>query len=406
MQHRGIAKRVYIFDDYITSLRNGIGVYVRELSHCLSTIGCTVTLIVLNSKYEDFTMRENRGVYYLYIPVFPDRSSIIPEKNKIVCRFLRLYIEDNTDNVFFFNHSPANALMKEIKQYFPSSKLIYTIHDLSWCSSLLGNAFLMEQIIGQKRKNREVLENWKMQLQTMDMADAVVCLSEDALHSLGKTSPFPSSRIHLIPNALRIDKRKFPTATKQELRKRVGISPNEIILLFVGRMTKAKGVVALLKALSALRDYYNIRLAIAGSLATIDLNSFTEVMPSVIYLGHIKKEKLYQWYKIADIGMVTSYTEQCSYVGLEMMSHRLPVIASDGFGVRCMFRNEINAVTACIGDRTSDNEYVRNIVNAVKELADDDELKMQLALKAQKILEQRYSIKIMKANYKRLLLSF
>lgn len=104
--------------------------------------------------------------------------------------------------------------------------------------------------------------------------------------------------------------------------------------------------------------------------------------------------------------MITSYTEQCSYVGLEMMSHGLPVIASDGFGVRCMFRNEINAVTACIGDRTSDNEYVRNIVNAVKELADDDELKIQLALKAQKILEQRYSIKIMKANYKRLLLSF
>lgn len=405
MQHRGIDKKVYIFNDFITSQRNGIGVYVKELSHCFNAIGCTVTLIVLNSKYENCTMRKNRGVYYLYLPAFPDRSSILPERNKIICRLLRLYIEDSEDNIFFFNYSSDYALMEEIKHYCPNSKLIYVIHDLSWCSSLLGNAHLMEQIIGQKRKNREILENWKMQQQTMDMADAVVCLSEDALHSLGKTSSFPSPRIHLIPNALRIDKRNLPTATKQELRKRVGILQNELILLFVGRMTKPKGIIALLKTLSTLRDYYNIRLAIAGSLTTIDLNSFTEVMPNVIYLGYINKEKLYQWYKIADIGMITSYTEQCSYVGLEMMLHGLPVIASDGFGVRCMFRNRINAVTACIGDRVLDDEYVLNIVNAVKELADDDELKMQLVLNARKILQQRYSIRIMKANYKRLLLS-
>ena len=253
MQRRGIAKKVYIFDDYITSLRNGIGVYVKELSHCLSAIGCTVTFIVLNSKCENFTVRKNRGICYLYFPMFPNKPPVIPERNKVISRFLRLYIEDGVDNVFFFNHSPANVLMGLIKQYYPSSKLVYTIHDLAWSSCLLGDACRMEQIVGQKRKgrkNRYVFENWKMQLQTMDMADAVVCLSEDTLHSLDKLSSFPSSRIHLIPNALSLDKRKLPVVAKHELREKFGISQSETILLFVGRMAEAKGITALLKALS------------------------------------------------------------------------------------------------------------------------------------------------------------
>lgn len=403
-----MTKKVYIFDDYVTSLRNGIGTYVKELSHCLNAIGCSVTFIVLNSEYDDFTVKKDGRRRYLYFPKFPNEPSLIPEKNKIMSRFLRLYIEDSSDSVFFFNHSPAYTLMKIIKQFYPSSKMMYIIHDLAWSSSLLGNVCQMKQIIGQKRiskKNKDILESWKMQLKTMDMADAVVCLSEDTFRFLSETSLHISLKTHMIPNALRFDKQKHPTATKQELRKIFGISQSENILLFVGRMTEAKGITALLKALSTLRENRNIRLAIAGSQAALNLNSFSEVMSDVIYLGHIDKQKLYQWYKMADIGMMTSYTEQCSYTGLEMMSHGLPVIASDGFGVRCMFRNEINAVTANITDWTSDNAYVQNIVNAIIKLVDNKEIKTQLTLNAQKILKQRYSIKLMRTNYKHLLSS-
>lgn len=408
MQCCRITKKTYIFDEYITSLRNGIGTYVKELAHCLNAIGCTVTFIVLNSTYENFTLKENKGVSYLYFPKFPNEPLDLSEKNRIISRFLRLYIEDSTDNVFFFNHSPANTLMKAIKHHYPNSKLIYTIHNLAWSNSLLGNACMMEHIVTHKiksSKNRVLLENWKMQQQTMDMADAVVCLSDDTLLSLGKISSYPSSKIHLIPNALRFSKQKEKHVSKWELRKKLGISQDEIILLFVGRMTEAKGITALLKALYKLREHKNIRLAIAGSPASINWSSFTEVMSNVIYLGHIKKEKLYQWYIAADIGMMVSYTEQCSYAGLEMMVYGLPIIASDGFGVRCMFKNGLNAVTACIGERASNDEYVQNIVNAVMKLADNDELKHQLTLGAGKVMRQKYSIKMMKANYKYLLAS-
>lgn len=408
MQHCGITKRVYIFDDYITSLRNGIGVYVKELSYCLNAMGCTVTFIMLNSNYKNFTLKRVKGMDYLYFPIFPDRSLAMQTNSKVISRFLRLYIEDSIDNVFFFNHSPADTLMGVVKEYYVNSKFIYVAHNLAWSTSLLGSVCRMEQIIGQKRKNGEnrgVYENWKMQLQTMKRADAVVCLSEDTLNSLSKLSSLSLSKIHLIPNGLRLVRRNFPVATKRELREIFGISPNEIILLFVGRMTEAKGILALLKALSILREYKNIRLAVAGSVASLDLNNFTEVMPNVIYLGHLEKGKLYQWYKMADIGVVASYTEQCSYVGLEMMLYGLPIVASDGFGVQCMFENEINAVTACIGNRESDYEYVNNLVNAIIKLTENDELKMRLVLNGQKILRQRYSIKIMKENYKRLLIS-
>lgn len=409
MQHSGITKRVYIFDDYVTSLRNGVGAYIRELSYCLKTIGCTVTLMAMNSEYEDFTVKKYNGMCKWYFPKFSDRLFTMEANAMVLSRFIRLYIEDSADNVFFFNHTPGDSLMKVVRRYYVHSKLVYVVHNLTWSSLLLGDVCRMEQIIEQRKRNekdRQIFENWKMQLRTMEVADAVVCLSEDTLNALKRISAAVLSKAYLIPNGLRCGKSKCSVAEKMELRKAFGIQTDEIILLFVGRMTESKGVFALMKSLAILREKYKgIRLAIAGSLVANDLNDFAEVMSNVICLGYLNKEKLFQWYKMADIGMVASYTEQCSYVGLEMMLYGLPIVASDGFGVRCMFENGINAMTACIGEWTSDCEYVHNIVDAVIKLVENDEVKMQLVLNGQKVLRQKYSIRIMKENYRSLLTS-
>ena len=403
-----MTKKVYIFDDYITSRRNGIGVYVKELSYCLKVLECTVTLMMQNSDCEDVVMEKRGGVSCLCFPKFPGRypSQI---NHKVISRFMRMYIEGDPDNIFIFNHTPADGLMGIIKEYYPKSKLVYVAHNLTWCAPLLGDAHRMRQIVGQKKRsetNRRIFEDWKMQQRTMEMADAVVCLSEDTLEVLKEVVLPNPAKVHLIPNGLRLGKRNA-FEKRSALRHTHGITDDEIVLLFVGRTTEAKGIFPLLKALPALRERYgNIRLAIAGSLTISDLNAFAEVMPNVICLGHLKKEKLYQWYRIADIGMVVSYTEQCSYAGLEMMQYGLPIVASDGFGVRCMFKDGENAVTARIGSRKSDSEYVRNIANAVAGLVENDELRERLIGNGKQVLRWKYSIEAMKKNYKNLFNSF
>lgn len=50
---------------------------------------------------------------------------------------------------------------------------------------------------------------------------------------------------------------------------------------------------------------------------------------------------------MADIGIVPSYYEQCSYTGIEMQMFGLPIVASNSFGVRCMFK-DTNAIVYSI----------------------------------------------------------
>ena len=48
-----------------------------------------------------------------------------------------------------------------------------------------------------------------------------------------------------------------------------------------------------------------------------------------------------------------------------MMMYGLPIVASDGFGVKNMFENDVNARIAKIGK--NDEEFENNLTNSMKE---------------------------------------
>lgn len=53
-----------------------------------------------------------------------------------------------------------------------------------------------------------------------------------------------------------------------------------------------------------------------------------------------------------------------------MMAHKLPVVASDGFGIRCMFNDE-NAKIAAIGRRDSIAQFKKGLIDSTLKLLDD-----------------------------------
>lgn len=82
------------------------------------------------------------------------------------------------------------------------------------------------------------------------------------------------------------------------------------------------------------------------------MSNYAHISTKVTYTGHLERKELKKWYQMADIGVIPSYTEQCSYVGIEMMMHGLPIVTSDGFGLRDMFKDQGNAIVVPIGKRT------------------------------------------------------
>jgi len=56
--------------------------------------------------------------------------------------------------------------------------------------------------------------------------------------------------------------------------------------------------------------------------------------------GTFSKKQLADYYTMADVGVVPSYVEQCSYTTIEMMLFKLPIVASQVDGLKEMITEE------------------------------------------------------------------
>ncbi len=115
------------------------------------------------------------------------------------------------------------------------------------------------------------------------------------------------------------------------LRQRYGFEEDEFIILFVERLEESKGVFELLDAFVRLSDCYDdVRLVLAGTGNYSGLlQSVSRHHAKITLTGYLNQEQLTCFYHISDIGVIPSKAEQCSYVALEMMRWKVPVIAAD-----------------------------------------------------------------------------
>lgn len=408
-------RQVFVFDEYVSSQKNGIGSFLKEFCNCMKQLDAAVCMLVFNADVKELTIeRDGEGrMERMLFPFFP--AGQFTHHAGIVVRLLRLYIVDSPDNLFFVNHSPCERLAEMLKSDFPLSKVVFIIHDLGWTSGCMGDERRFRQIIeaanDEQENARHIQDFYAREVKTYGFVDRVVCLSEDTRHLLQTVYALPSEKLFLIPNGLKeCDGNDVQCATREELKRELFIPADEKIILYVGRPTMQKGVYALLNAFHfLLKKKPGVRLVIIGSdngnrienLLTISSGFAT----CVSFLGLISKEELEKWYAVADVGVIPSYYEQCPYVGIEMMMHGLPVVASDGFGLRNIFQDGVNALIAPIGNREDTEEFSCNLAKAIDELLSSEELRKTLGRNAREIYHSYYSEKQMLKGYKDLLAS-
>lgn len=403
-------KNIYIFDEYTSSRQNGIGTYLQELLYCLKTLKHNICLIVFNAPTDEFNIIEEEIKKML----FPASEGFFLLQTSVINKFLRLYIEDSSDNVFYINHAPCCELLQSLKTYFPLSRTVLTIHDLGWTMPFLGDSesyvkFINGTSVKKYEKNiaDKVLAMFKEDLRMYNLADNIICLSKDTVSLLRNLHKVNESKLHFIPNGIRKLKHhcsKFKKIIREDLR----LHPDDKILLFIGRPTKQKGIYDLLTAMNeVLKHFPDVKLVIIGNS---DDGSFKEMMKtasknatSIIYTGQIDKKLLKKWMTIADVGIVPSYYEQCTYSGIEMLMYGLPIVASDGFGVRYMFTDGVNAKVAKIGNRKNPKMYQSNLAAAIIELLQSLELCEKLRKGALESYQSKYNIMRMSAQYEKLI---
>lgn len=382
----------------------GIGTYIREYIRCLIQMGCRINLIELGSDENGISVTEKGLVRTVYIP-FVSRGNM-DIYNKCVCRLLRLYLVDSVELVFHFHYLQSSSLFVYIKKYFPLSKSLLTIHYLYWSARFNGNLTAYENIIikrnreSVKTKYRDAVENYQQEKDFINAVDKTVCLASDTHKLLTELYGIKEDKLLVIPNGLM--KRKFLLSTdvKNELRRKFHVKDNEKLIIFVGRINRIKGVYPLLSCFNKiLIKYPDCRMILIGDGNIDDLIKYArEAVSKITFVGRIDKKKLYQWYSIADIGVFPSYYEECSYVGIEMLMHGIPIVASDGFAVRNMFNND-NAVIAKIKAWDKSDKFEDNLVNSICALLESDELSNSKSIKALEEYNKTYQLKCMEKKY-------
>lgn len=390
-------KHVYLFESRSCSFQCGVGTYLNELFK-LSTRWKEVRLcvIVFQTQVEVCTPCTCNGIEYLLLPKGLNGNP--SECDRSLLEHLEPFIEYNEDCIFMYNYIPCAKLIRSVKDYFPLAKHVCVIHEFNWSTPLLGDSRkFLKMVRGADSTisgNQKIVAAFAQEQEQFQRVDKVICLSPDAETVLRTVYQVPTAKIAVIPNALSKKPKSLSASQRLALRHKYGLTDTEKVILSVGRISKGKGSLAFLQAFKEiLKEEPNCCWVIAGGLAQA-LTFLEQAGTAVTHLtltGHVASKQLADWYRMADVGILPSYTEQCSYAGLEMMAYGLPVVASDGFGVRCMFHDEVNAYVASIGKRIATKQFARNLAACVLRLWNNEEEKERLRKNGFRILREQYT---------------
>lgn len=173
----------------------------------------------------------------------------------------------------------------------------------------------------------------------IEMADAVIAVSESTKADVLRLFNVDPARVRVIHNG--IDPAEYATREDAEVLRRYGIDAGLPYILFVGRITRQKGIVHLVRALRHLEPGFQIVLC-AGSPDTPEIaaemkksvDSAKAARSGIVWIEKmVPKEDLIAIYSQAALFVCPSIYEPFGIINLEAMACGVPVVASAVGGI-------------------------------------------------------------------------
>ena len=334
---------------YMTENMAGAGGVVKVISlwaNYLSSLDYNVE-IVATSKGKPYFELDSK-VKYEVINLFT--------KNKFLKIFMLpintikifFYLKNKKESIFIINKSlyiEPIFILKKLNLLKEKQKFIYLVHggnsdfDVHYKKNLL-----------TKHRNKMIFSSFH----------EIVCLHKDTINN---SQDIEGNRIKYIPNPLSFE-------IEEDLKK-------EKIILFVGRITKEKGVDILIKSWEKIYKKYNDwKLVIVGDGK--DKKEFICLSKNIAknqisFLPATNNVEIF--YKRASILVLPSLFEGFGMVIVEAMSKGVCVISSNTVGGKKLISNNENGILFPIGD-------VESLSSSIEKIINDDILRKKLVIKS------------------------
>ena len=209
-----------------------------------------------------------------------------------------------------------------------SIPLVITVHSLEplrpWKREQLGGGY--------------DLSSW-VERTALESADAIIAVSRGTREDVLRHFTVEPERVHIVHNG--IDAEFFAPDPATDALARQGIDPAQPYVLFVGRITRQKGIVHLVRAIRQLDPGIGVVLA-AGQPDTPELAAEVESgvgaarrdRPNVVWIPEmLSREGIRQLYSHAAIFVCPSVYEPFGITNLEAMACERPVVATAVGGI-------------------------------------------------------------------------
>ena len=253
---------------------------------------------------------------------------------------------------------------------------VLTIHSLEplrpWKVEQLGNAYH--------------LSAW-MERTAIEGADAVIAVSRETKADVLRLFNVKPERVHVIHNG--IDPEEYQATPGTDVLTRHGIDPARPFLLFVGRITRQKGIIHLVNAIPHIDPALQVVLC-AGAPDTPEIGREMEEgvaavaarRPGVIWIRNmVSRPEVIQLYTNAAVFCCPSVYEPFGIINLEAMACETAVVASAVGGIPEVVVPEETGLLVDPGLRPGTFEpadpaaFSANLADAINRLARDPALR-------------------------------
>ena len=238
----------------------------------------------------------------------------------------------------------------------------------------------------------------------LEMADAIIAVSGETKCDIERLFDVDPNRVRVIHNG--IDLEEYRRVDSTDALKRHGVNPDEPYLLFVGRITRQKGIIYLVRAIQFMDSGFQIVLC-AGAPDTpeiaIEMQKAIEQAKAkrsdIIWIEEmVDRNAVIEFYSHAAVFCCPSIYEPFGIINLEAMACGTAVVASAVGGIKEVvvdgetgFLVPLEQMNESPFEPLNPEKFSRDLAGKINQLMKDRQLREKFGKAGRKRAEEKFS---------------